>query len=351
MTISSTRRLEVAAEFKRLRKGSPDDVVQAFYGKREKLQQQIDAFRDKARSYLIGVDKLNGSAGILDDHEWSDAEDEEYSPDTLLPAVEKDAVPPEKQLIPLPSSFGAEACNGPLGRLALVELDLRIGQANDILRFLRTAIGQKSFLYRTNVRHPSGNSGYRKTTRSYAEVQAVELTITQGAKVYSSIRTAMERLGADGEVMERFQKLEKEDLKASTAVIDPNARGEREKTLSWIWRIGQPDGSADPEWLDERKGFPITTQHYFSNNPVPVYRVNWLRAKSRFDRCKEEVALVSSEMEWTKLFYGYAKNKWLTRARASAAKDPSMVFYALREAYNWGMLENHAQAGVLHISQ
>ena len=39
------------------------------------------------------------------------------------------------------------------------------------------------------------------------------------------------------------------------------------------------------------------------------------------------------------------------RTFPSAANDPSMVLYAQREAYNWGMLENHAEAGVLHISQ
>lgn len=224
--------------------------MDTFYEKRAKLQQQIDAFRDTARAYLNGVDKLDGSLERGDDGDWSDVEDEEYTPQDM-PIIDRDAVPPESQIIPLPSSFGSDACRGALKHLALIELDLRIGQVNDILRFLRNAIGQKSFLYRTNVRHSSRNSGYRKTTRSYAEVQALESTITQAAKVYASIRQAMETLGASRAILEKFQKLQKSDLKASTAVIDPNARGERDKTLSWIWRIGKPAGSADPEWLEE----------------------------------------------------------------------------------------------------
>ena len=202
--------------------------------------------------YVRGVANPKGSFNDSDDHQWSDVEDEEPGLGDS-PIIDTDAIPPESQPIPLPSSFGRDVCRGPLRSLAVIQLDLLIGQANDILRFLRTAIGQKSFLYRTNIRHPSGNSGYRKTTRSYAEVHALEMTITQAAKVYSSIRLAMQTLNADEAVLERFKKLEKADLKASTAVMDPNARGERDKSLSWIWRIGQPDGSADPEWLNECK--------------------------------------------------------------------------------------------------
>ena len=243
-------RIELSQEFKKLRSKTSAEIREAFDNKREKLQQQIDTFREKSGVYLGSTKMPNGAMDTSDDHEWSDVEDEEYGPEEP-PIVDRDAVPPECQIIPLPSSFGSDACRGALKHLALIELDLRIGQVNDILRFLRNAIGQKSFLYRTNVRHSSGNSGYRKTTRSYAEVQTLELTITQAAKVYSSIRQAMEALGAGKAVLEKFQKLQKSDLKASTAIMDPNARGERDKTLSWIWRIGKPDNSADPEWLDE----------------------------------------------------------------------------------------------------
>ena len=34
-----------------------------------------------------------------------------------------------------------------------------------------------------------------------------------------------------------------------------------------------------------------------------VYRVNWLRAKARFDRWDEEDEIVRSEMRWTLLYF------------------------------------------------
>ena len=81
-----------------------------------------------------------------------------------------------------------------------------------------------------------------------------------------------------------------------------------------------------------------------------MYRVNWLCAKARLDRCKEEAVLVRSEMDWTKRYYSHIKDQWLERAKVVALNKPALTFYALRQAYNWGMLENHAQAGSNHIA-
>lgn len=78
---------------------------------------------------------------------------------------------------------------------------------------------------------------------------------------------------------------------------------------------------------------------------IAVYRVNWLRVKARLDRCKEEVVLVRSEMDWTKRYYEHTKEKWLQRARDCNSNKRSLVFYALKQAYNWGMLENYAAEG------
>ncbi|KAI6102590.1 hypothetical protein EDD16DRAFT_1494750, partial [Pisolithus croceorrhizus] len=41
-----------------------------------------------------------------------------------------------------------------------------------------------------------------------------------------------------------------------------------------------------------------------------VYRINWLKARARRDRWKEEVSLVMHEMLWTRLWFEYHKNMW-----------------------------------------
>ena len=80
-----------------------------------------------------------------------------------------------------------------------------------------------------------------------------------------------------------------------------------------------------------------------------MYRVNWLRAKARLDRCEEEVQLLHSEMEWTKRFFCHAKERWIRRAKGVSGGKALLVFYALKEAYTWGLLENYAGAGLSAI--
>ena len=45
----------------------------------------------------------------------------------------------------------------------------------------------------------------------------------------------MVRLGADDDVLSRFQILTWADVKVSTALVDPNAAGASTLRLSWIW--------------------------------------------------------------------------------------------------------------------
>ena len=46
----------------------------------------------------------------------------------------------------------------------------------------------------------------------------------------------METLGMSEEDIQNYPKLSKSDTNASTAVVDFNARGQRNEGLSWIWR-------------------------------------------------------------------------------------------------------------------
>ena len=77
-----------------------------------------------------------------------------------------------------------------------------------------------------------------------------------------------------------------------------------------------------------------------------VYRVNWLRAKCRRDRWAEELTLVRSEMEWTKLFHTHRINLWENRAIAAAAHNPSLQYYAHRQAWTWTLLRTQAESAI-----
>ncbi|KAI6148183.1 hypothetical protein EDD17DRAFT_1493951, partial [Pisolithus thermaeus] len=64
-----------------------------------------------------------------------------------------------------------------------------------------------------------------------------------------------------------------------------------------------------------------------------VYRINWLKARARRDRWKEEVSLVRHEMLWTCLWFEHHKNMWEKRALQSS--EPGKEAYAKKQMGLW----------------
>ncbi|KAK7692105.1 hypothetical protein QCA50_003724 [Cerrena zonata] len=313
------------------------DETKKILEKRQDLQEQIDDFRARSGAFVSIANEPNPDHSPALD-EWEDAPvddnddpDAQHDPETTVFEIIDDRVA-ERLAIPLPSSFGKVACKARLQGLAAIEIDLRVGQANDALRFLRIAIGQKSFNFRSKFRTGSGNSGYKNRLRSYAENHTLQMTIDQAAQVYTSARHALEVLGASPDILSKFKVLKKADLSSSTAVVDPNARGERNNGLSWIWHT-QHDPGEDPVWLDE------------------LYRVNWLRAKARRDRWAEELALTQAEMHWTRLFHLHRKSLWLRRAEESSAEHPKLQFYARKQAKTWDLLASQVDNALARMTK
>ena len=143
---------------------------------------------------------------------------------------------PENVSLPLPSSFGTEACQGILKDVARCECRLREGQANDALHDVRVAVARKSFHCRTRVRNNSPTSGYSKRLRSYGEIAVIQTSINLSAKIYCTARSAIMVLDPGCDSLKTLSDLTSKDLVASTAVVDPNARGMRNAGLSWIWQ-------------------------------------------------------------------------------------------------------------------
>lgn len=248
-----------------------------------------------------------------------------------------DGLHAENQAIPLPSSFGADNCAGPLKALAKSELQLRIGQANDALHLLRVAIAQKSFIYRSTIRPNAPTTNYSKRLRSYGDARAVQKSIDSAAKIYATARKAMVVLGATGELLSEFQVLKREDLVASTAVANPNERQQAKKPLSWIWH--QLSDSEDPTFVQESTVLPLIID-VSSLMPLIVLRVNWMRAKSRRDRWVEEKTLLRCEMGWVRNFF--ARQVVLWKARASNC-SPGHTCYAYKQVHLWEQFLAQAQ--------
>ena len=252
-------RLEIAQEARALKKKSTAETIASLAERRMKLQLSIDDFHRKVVLYMPESNRLSGGAADQDvvADEWEeavyDSEDDDvvpgmpggYRPDAnARPAVVDDVTTvllAEEQTIRLPSSFGRDACLGPLQPHGRVEFDLRKGQANDAIHAIRLHVAEKSFIYRVGVRKGSttANLGHRGRQKAFNEAHVLEAKIRHQARVYEQARKAMVTLGMSSEEERNYPRLAKSDTNASTAVVDFNARGQRNEGLSWIWRTPQ----------------------------------------------------------------------------------------------------------------
>ncbi|KIK78141.1 hypothetical protein PAXRUDRAFT_62486, partial [Paxillus rubicundulus Ve08.2h10] len=97
---------------------------------------------------------------------------------------------------------------------------------------------------------------------------------------------AMISLRADEDTLVWYWALEKDHLKVSTAVLDPNAQGHWDSTLAWFWTMDVQRDAEVNDWMSKFMG-------------------HWLREKAPKDRWEEEVELLRAEGKWTINVFDY----------------------------------------------
>jgi hypothetical protein len=205
--------------------------------RRERLQARIDTYDQQAAEFWAPEDvdiPLDGSNNHEPEGLPSDSEDEEQA-FVFLSSPLNDSHFPETAALLLPSTIGLQACQE-AGYSAFVkqERTLRVGQANDALQGLRLALSRKAVIFREGVR--TAKSKTRKL-RSWDQILMVDVNVRHHARIYIRARSAMIRLGAALEDLERYQPLKKEHLSVTTARIDPSLRGQRNTSLAWFWTM------------------------------------------------------------------------------------------------------------------
>ncbi|KAG1884390.1 hypothetical protein F4604DRAFT_1919569 [Suillus subluteus] len=88
------------------------------------------------------------------------------------------------------------------------------------------------------------------TTRAWAQVHSVEWIINLNTTIYKKCRAQLSHLGTD-ELLEKYRELEKGDFKATSAVGDPNTRGQRNSTLPWFWSLDVQGDTVSNDWMNE----------------------------------------------------------------------------------------------------
>ena len=214
----------------------------------EETGREVERLRQKLSAELLLLESLRSAYtddGIISPEvfgdkkadesadEFNDLDDEEHSgPDQdvprSLPLVEDRQLPECKTLI-LPSTHMPDA-----HLLRRAEFALRIAQVKQNLVAIREAVAEKSFQY-CHVMWSAPTKSVR--TRARASISKINAQISYCCRVYGRARAALVLLNADEEVLHKFRVLSKEDVRASTAILNPNIEGSSSLRLTWIWQM------------------------------------------------------------------------------------------------------------------
>ncbi|KAG1870872.1 hypothetical protein F4604DRAFT_1583524 [Suillus subluteus] len=276
-------------DVKKLGRRPTDAQKLAIAWHRDRLQGQIDEFVRVAVTFLGDqldeYDKLDFMTMMLDTAELDSAGSSSDDPDRPDDKDRYDTpvkFTPETLVIPLPLNIGIERCTEwGVADLVLQEISLREGQANDALHAIRVNLANKAVLFCTTVRLAKSQA---RSTHAWAWVHSVDKILHLNVQMYSKCRSQLVHLSAN-DLLVKLRPLEKADLKATTVVADPNARGQRNSTLAWFWSIDVQGDSTSNDWMNE------------------FYCVHWLRTLALCDRWAEELLLVDQEMIWTVDFF------------------------------------------------
>ncbi|KAI5981079.1 hypothetical protein EDD15DRAFT_2197779 [Pisolithus albus] len=271
---------------------------------------------DGRTDLMLGQDTLDDEDAVSNDG---------YSDSSLVEVFGRaSSNDPTSPYLPLPSKFGSAYCKAKkLHRLAQMELELRMGQANDALHGLRLALADKAVIFRGVVR-PATN--YSMRTHTWQMIHSIDTSVKQCAAIYRQCRLAMISLGADSDILDRYQELQKSHLSATAAAFTQGAHDHRDSHLPWFWTMDIPKDTDSKSWLSE------------------FYRIHWLCAKAAKDHWEEENELVTSEFVWVVNFFQYRAKRWNKIYMAKKlAGNRGAACYAARQQAVYDRLAEQAE--------
>lgn len=83
--------------------------------------------------------------------------------------------------------------------------------------------------------------------------------ITKYAQIYRHARLALICLGADKDVLEKYQELHKTDLHVNKDIMEENQFNQRNDVLPWFWFLGSDGSKNVEEWTKECKFYTSST--------------------------------------------------------------------------------------------
>jgi hypothetical protein len=203
----------------------------------------LDLHNTRAEHFFPSL--LDDQCAAAEEYEGSDDEAPETLTDPHTSGAQVDIVPEKDNLI-LPSTIIQKDIPG-LRSARIKEVRLRCGQANDILENMRKLIGEKSFLFRDNIR--LATSKHTKT-RGFDRVSCLDRDLRILLRQYKQVRAAFISLDADQSVLDKYQTIDRVDLKAQSVVVEPNAGG-RNTSQSWFWNLDIEHDASQSDYMAE----------------------------------------------------------------------------------------------------
>jgi hypothetical protein len=89
---------------------------------------------------------------------------------------------------------------------------------------------------------------------------------------------------------------------------------------------------------------------FMNNIYFTVTRINWLRARARHQRWKEEIQIVKHEMIWTQLWFGHQVEMWeKRRSHALFSMSKGHDTYAAKQIWVWNQFLDDAKKSFSYI--
>ena len=195
--------------------------------KRVSLVAMFSQLKDLQTKAGIIEDTANEKPVLDDEIEYDEYNDSEEVP---ISQALSEIIPIERKVIVLPSNGNV------VTNVSNLEVTFRKRQAQSQLDQLRDLIADISFQFSHVIR---GQIRKNIRTRSQKRVKSLHNQLAFHARIYTRCRNHLIALNCDPSILAQYRVLKKDDLKSSTAILDPNQPGSTALKLSWIWHSGR----------------------------------------------------------------------------------------------------------------
>ena len=161
------------------------------------------------------------------------------------------------------------------------------------------------------------------------------------AWVYNCAWHSIPNLGTDNTLLSQYKVLERQDLKINTAVIAPNVRGQRNKSLPWFWSMDIQRDADVGAWMSDCRCtlVYVCSDTCSTKNQITVYRVHWLRAKAQKMQWIEELQSLQVEMESAVRFFQHQEQFWQKKQELIEHQlQPGHAAWAARQSAMWHLM-------------